>query len=156
MGEQLATDVFGVVADHSNSRDLQINPDIPETLGATTSYPTSSLDRPNRLVISLLPYSFTLPTNTQPHRPDIRDTFIMHPGILSGDGVECFPIIMETACVRWPLPEHEMTVLDVVTNRLKLTENFIRHIEDINNWSVGSALISRFPALVDKVWVQDT
>jgi len=62
---------------------------------------------------------------------------------------------METACVRWPLPEHEMTTLDPETNRLKLTDKFVEHIEDINNWSVGSALISRFPALVDKVWVQD-
>lgn len=79
----------------------------------------------------------------------------MYPGILSGDGVECFPILMETARVGWPLAEAEMTRLDAVTGRLVLTSAFVTHCEDINNWSVGSALISKIPALVDKVWVQD-
>lgn len=80
----------------------------------------------------------------------------MHPSILSGDGVECFPIIMETACVRWPQADADMTTVDPATGRLRLTEAFVAHTENVNNWSVGSALISRFPALVDKVWVQDS
>lgn len=79
----------------------------------------------------------------------------MHPSVLSGDGNECFPILMETACVRWPRPDAEMTCLDADTGRLVLTPAFVKHVEDLDNWSVGSALIRRFPDLVDKVWVQD-
>ncbi|TKA61485.1 hypothetical protein B0A49_07684 [Cryomyces minteri] len=84
--------------------------------------------------------------------PDIRDVLITTPEALAAG--EHLALFQRTTSVNWPWSAAEAIYINPATNQVGLASAFERYVGDINNWSLAPAVIARFPAIADKVWIK--
>lgn len=86
-------------------------------------------------------------------RPEVRDVFITNPEIIAaGD-----PLKVLSACtsVNWPWSTAEaICAPHPGTKDVRISPQFERYIEDINNWSLSPDCLAIFPDLADKAWIR--
>lgn len=86
-------------------------------------------------------------------RPEVRDVFITNPDILTaGD-----PLKALSACtsVNWQWSTAEAICSPYPGAKdLRISPQFERYVEDINNWSLSPECLASFPQLADKAWIR--